>query len=182
MSSNGAHPAYAINSDVGSDLSEDFHLYTMTWDESHIKMYLDLDKNPSAAPYYTIQIDAGASEQGQYHVKDYFHKPFFIILNLAVGGDFPKIYDIDKITALNGENNYEAKMYVDYIQFTSGDFTWKDGFDGTVLNPEYWNIEINSDGGGNHELQAYSAENVSIEEEPKSNKKCLVLTAKKQWP
>jgi beta-glucanase (GH16 family) len=182
MSSDGAHPAYAINSDVGSDLSEDFHLYTMIWDESHIKMYLDLDKNPSADSYYAIQIDAGAFEQGQHHVKDYFHKPFFIILNLAVGGDFPKIHDIDKITALNGENNYEAKMYVDYIQFTSGDVTWKDDFDGTALNSEYWNIEINSDGGGNHELQAYSAENVSIEEEPKSNKKCLVLTAKKQWP
>jgi beta-glucanase (GH16 family) len=182
MSSADAHPVYSQSSDVGSDLSEGFHLYTMIWNESHIKMYLDLDKNPSAAPYYEIRIDAGALNQGKYHVKDYFHQPFFIVLNLAVGGDFPKIYDSDTITALNGENNYEAKMYVDYIQVTSDDCTWKDNFDGTALNSEYWNIEINSDGGGNHELQTYSAGNVSIEVEPESNKKCLVLTAKKQWP
>jgi beta-glucanase (GH16 family) len=180
MSPGGAHPAYSRNSDAGSDLSEDFHLYTMIWDESHIRMCLDLDKNPSADPYYTIQIDAGAPEQEKDHVKDYFHRPFFIILNLAVGGDFPEIYDIDTITALNGANNYEAKMYVDYIQVTSGDIKWKDDFEGTALNSEYWNIEINNDGGGNHELQSYRAENVAIEEEPESHKKCLVLTAKKQ--
>jgi beta-glucanase (GH16 family) len=180
-SSDGAHPAYSRNDAVIPDLSEDFHLYTMIWDESYIRMYLDLDKNPSAAPYYEIRIDAHALDQAQYHVKDYFHKPFFIILNVAVGGDFPKIYDIDTITALNEENRYEASMYVDYIQFTSGDSTWEDHFEGTALNSEFWNIEINSDGGGNHELQHYRAGNVSIGQEPESNKRCLVLTAKKQW-
>jgi beta-glucanase (GH16 family) len=123
-SSDGAHPAYSRNDVIMSNLSEDFHLYTMIWDESYIRMYLDLDKDKNADPYYEIRIDNQADGQGEYHIKDYF--------------------------------------------------------EGTVLNPEFWNIEINSYGGGNHELQAYCAENVSIDQEPESNKRCLVLTAKKQ--
>lgn len=48
---------------------------------------------------------------------------------------------------------------------------WRDDFTGTALNTSYWNIEQNSSGGGNNELQYYGPEGVSV-----SNGN-LVLTA-----
>ncbi len=187
---NGGHPVYAVSSQYATqtgspsenslipELSNGFHLYTMIWDEQYIRMYLDLDKNPSAPPYYEMRIDA---DEGQYPVKDYFHKPFFIILNVAVGGNLPNIYDIERITALNETNNFEASMYVDYIKYTSddGNSTWEDNFDGTALDLTRWNIEENDDGGGNNELQSYRAGNVSVGQEPETCKNCLILTARR---
>lgn len=57
---------------------------------------------------------------------------------------------------------------------------WDDEFNGTKLDLDAWNIEVNGDGGGNAELQYYRAENISIEREPASGQSCLVLTAKKE--
>ena len=99
-------------------LQDDFHLYTLIWDETSIKMYLDLDKYPSASPYYTKSI-AGTDVAGNvYH---YFHKPFHILLNLAVGGDFMGIYNSSGVTALPTDGA-TAKMYVDYVRiYQKGD-------------------------------------------------------------
>ena len=51
-----------------------YHVYSISWDESTIKWYVD---------------DIQYSE---VNIKDMdsFHKPFYIILNLAVGGSWPK--------------------------------------------------------------------------------------------
>jgi beta-glucanase (GH16 family) len=157
-------------------LQDDFHLYTMIWNENAIRMYLDLDKNPEAEPYYEMLID---SREGEYAVADYFHKPFFIIFNLAVGGDFPQIYTIEEITALNPQNHYQARMYIDYVNVydLDGHLIWQDAFDGETLDESHWNIEVNDDGGGNHELQSYRRQNVSVETDPASGKCCLILTA-----
>ena len=32
---------------------------------------------------------------------------------------------------------------------------WKDNFDGSALNRDYWNVEVNGSGCGNNELQYY---------------------------
>ena len=183
----GAHPAYARNDNFPVSLQDGFHLFTFTWDETRMRVYIDpeLDaeqniKNPNAY-FYEILINVYT---GEYPVGEYFHKPFFIILNLAVGGDFPSIYEIDKITALNQTNGYEAKMYIDYVKVYEGvntnNLKWQDLFDGNTLDETKWNIEVNDDGGGNNELQAYRQQNVSIGAEPETGKRCLILTAKKQ--
>ena len=41
---------------------------------------------------------------------------------------------------------------------------WQDLFDADELNPLRWDIEVNGDGGGNHELQYYTdrPENVRL--------------------
>ena len=39
---------------------------------------------------------------------------------------------------------------------------WRDDFNGTELNADNWNIEQNSSGGGNNELQYYGPEGVSV--------------------
>ena len=38
------------------------------------------------------------------------------MFNLAVGGNFPGIWDINGITALNADNNYQQSMYVNYVK------------------------------------------------------------------
>ncbi len=114
----GKYPNKGISTTNEYSLQDGFHTYTLVWTPDSIKMYLDADKFPKAKPYYQLPI-TGKNLLNQ--TSRYFRKPFYIILNLAVGGTFSEIYDINQLTALN---NGEAKMYVDYIklyQKTKGD-------------------------------------------------------------
>ena len=82
-----------------------FHTFTCIWTENEVAMYIDLDTNPDAKPYFKMALkDFGDNE---------FRKDNFILLNLAVGGNFPGIKDINQITALN---NGPAEMEVDYVR------------------------------------------------------------------
>ncbi len=92
----------------------EFHIYTTIWDEDKIAMYVDLDKYPDAEPYYIMTIPETTTDQT--HPGYYFHKEGFILFNLAVGGDFPGIWDINNVTALNEGNNYRQSMYVNYVK------------------------------------------------------------------
>jgi beta-glucanase (GH16 family) len=184
--SGGGHPNYARHSVFPQSLQEDFHLYVLTWDATYIRMYLDpeLDENQNITsgntPYYEILINV---YNGEYPVGDYFHKQFFVLLNLAAGGQFTGIYSIDGITALNSGNNHKADMYIDFVKVFDNDMrlVWSDLFDSENLDETKWNIEENSDGGGNQELQTYSRQNVSTGTEPETGKKCLILTAKRHF-
>ena len=74
----------------------DYHVYSVEWDSSSIRWYLD-DKQ-----YHQVNISNNVNST------DEFHKPFYILLNLALGGDWPgqKIDD----------SKLPAKMYVDYVR------------------------------------------------------------------
>jgi hypothetical protein len=172
---NGAYPNYALFTTSGYSLQDGFHLYTLIWDETSIKMYLDLDARPEAAPYFQMDIQNPA-------VREYFQKPFFIVFNLAVGGTYTGIYESRGITALNASNNYEARMYIDFVTVydTKGRIIWQDLFDASSPRGDMWNIEENDDGGGNRELQSYKKENVFTGKEPATGKSCLILSAKKR--
>lgn len=52
--------------------------------------------------------------------------------------------------------------------------TWADEFDGEHLNPDYWNVEIDGQGGGNQEAQYYRSENITVEDGR------LIITAKQE--
>ncbi|MDR1557665.1 MAG: family 16 glycosylhydrolase [Tannerellaceae bacterium] len=187
------HPNYMLNDAYPKSLQDDFHLYTLVWDERVLQIYIDpeLDANlnlkPGNTPCYEMLINV---YDGDYPVGKYFHKPDFIIMNLAVGGNFPQIHDINQITALHAGNNYEATMYVDFVRVfrhtktnTSSPeegLVWQDLFDGDRVDENKWNIEENDDGGGNNELQSYRRANVSVGKEPTSGKSCLILKAKKE--
>ena len=106
---------YAKDNTAANSIQDDFHLFTLIWDETAIKMYLDLDKYPNNAPYYEMKID-GQRVAGQ--VSYYFHKPFSFLFNLAVGGNFTGITgnsNIAKITALPVDGT-PVKMYIDYVR------------------------------------------------------------------
>ena len=83
----------------------EFHTFTCIWTEDKISMYIDLETYPDAKPYFEMTLkDFGDNE---------FRKDNFILLNLAVGGNFPGIWDINQVTALN---NGPAEMEVDYVR------------------------------------------------------------------
>ena len=44
----------------------------------------------------------------------YFHDDFFILFNLAVGGAFTGITDINQITAL--KDRQKVNMYIDWVK------------------------------------------------------------------
>lgn len=82
-----------------------FHTFTCIWTDKEIAMYIDLDTKPDAKPYFKMALkDFGDNE---------FHKDNFILLNLAVGGNFPAIWDINQVTALN---DGPAEMEIDYVR------------------------------------------------------------------
>ena len=106
----GSHAQYAGVSTNSYNIQDgEFHLFTLIWDESEIRMYLDLDRNPSAEPYLTMKVSEG-------ELASQFHKPGFILFNLAVGGDFPGIHDADGVTALNDGNSQSQSMFVNYVK------------------------------------------------------------------
>jgi len=116
----GNYPNYGYSVTNAYSLQDDFHLYTCEWDANSIKMYLDKDKYPGVAPYYQMNISGTNDDRGgQYAGYNYFRHPFFVIFNLAIGGNFPGIFNINNITALNAG---DAKMYIDFIKvYQKGD-------------------------------------------------------------
>lgn len=107
----GAYPNYARSSNAPYSLQDGaFHLFTLIWDEEAIAMYLDRDKYPDAEPYYKMNI---VDYNGDWAVGNYFHHDFFIVYDLAVGGNFTGIHNTAGITALA---DGERSMYIDYVR------------------------------------------------------------------
>lgn len=110
------HMSHSYSTTYGYNIQDgEFHLFTWIWDENSGSCYVDLDKYPDVEPYFTIDISE-VNPDDDTVPGNYLQVPYFIILNLAVGGNFPGIYDADGITALNEENDYEASMWVDYVR------------------------------------------------------------------
>jgi len=78
----------------------DYHIYSIEWDSAAIRWYVDGNKYQEA----TILNNINSTEE--------FHKPFFIILNYAIGGNWPgQIID---------ESKLPASMLVDYVRVYKG--------------------------------------------------------------
>jgi beta-glucanase (GH16 family) len=85
----------------------EFHTYTCVWDENYIRMYIDREKNPNVRPYFEMRI---TDNMGGANA---FRKSNFLLFNMAVGGNFPGIHNIDDVTALD---KGPAEMVVDYVR------------------------------------------------------------------
>ena len=122
---NGAYPNVGQFNTWDYPVQGDFHLFTLIWTEDSIAMYLDQDRYPDAEPYFQLSLRGkDINEPGHY-----FNHPFYLVLNLSVGGFFPNMPAAEKypevitaddpsfqqVTALP-EDGTPVKMFVDYIR------------------------------------------------------------------
>jgi beta-glucanase (GH16 family) len=82
---------------AGRKLSDDFHLYAVEWEPGVVRFYLD-------ANLYATFTSAQWPEGGTW----VFDHPFFLILNVAVGGDWPGLPD--------AATHFPQSMQVDYVR------------------------------------------------------------------
>lgn len=73
-----------------------FHNYSIEWDKISVRLFLDGNK------YYEVNIKDNINSTEE------FHKPHFIILNLAIGGDWPKNPDMTTV--------FPDTVFVDYVR------------------------------------------------------------------
>jgi hypothetical protein len=97
---NGDHDSLGGNDTLGGNLSDDFHVYAVEWDETGIRWYRD-NNNYYTASYWT-------SNAGVFPAP--FNQPFFIILNFAVGAHWWDKATTDSTVA------FPQQMAVDYVR------------------------------------------------------------------
>lgn len=122
--------------------NDEYHIITVEWDDTNLYMYYDLTgytaANKRNARYFSQNV---SSTSDDLSVGKYFQKPYFFLLNLAVGGTYPNIYNADGITALPNAND-EARMYIDWIRVYQKDddenaqYTYVDADGNVVTNIE----------------------------------------------
>lgn len=92
---NGDHAQYGESYSLSSGiLADDFHIFSVEWDNQEIRGFID------DIQYFTADITPGQMSE--------FHNNFFIILNVAVGGNWPGPPD--------GTTTFPQTMQVDYIR------------------------------------------------------------------
>lgn len=98
-------------------VEDTFHIVTMIWTPTSTEMYMDRDANPGVKPYYQAKLET--NDDPYYNRNLVFGKPNFIIANLAVGGNFPQIWNINQISALA---DGPRSVYIDWIRiYQQGD-------------------------------------------------------------
>lgn len=90
---NGAYASYGGNTAV---TVTDYHVYGIEWDASAVRWYVD------GVKYHEINIAGGINGTGEFQLNQ------FILLNVAVGGNWPG-FSIDN-------SGFPATMYVDYVR------------------------------------------------------------------
>lgn len=90
---NNGHASYGGNT---TTTPTDYHVYAVEWDATSIRWYVD------SVQYLTADITNGINGTEE------FQKPFFILLNMAVGGNWPG-QTID-------DSKLPASMYIDYVR------------------------------------------------------------------
>ena len=91
---------------VDSDPSQNFHTYAIDWAEDEIRWYVDgtLYGSNTSASWYSIPNTAAVAGPNAP-----FDQDFHIILNVAVGGQWPGAPDAN--------TNFPVQMEIDYVRF-----------------------------------------------------------------
>jgi beta-glucanase (GH16 family) len=127
---NGSYASYGSNTPVSVT---GYHVYSIEWDASAIRWFVD------GVQFNVINIanNAGGTEE--------FHRDFFLLLNFAIGGNWPGF------TVNNGA--LPAKMYVDYVRVYQNGGGNNPGFSTTIQGEGYSSssgvqLETTTDSGG----------------------------------
>ena len=92
---NGSHAEYGGSYTLESGIfADDYHVFSIEWDETSIRWFIDDHQ------YHEIDITPGGLSE--------FHNEFFILLNVAVGGNWPGYPDDTSV--------FPQTMEVDYVR------------------------------------------------------------------
>lgn len=92
------------------DWDNKFHVWRMDWDEKSIVLSLD------CLTLNTVDLTAAVNPEGR-EPSNPFHQPFYLLLNLAIGGNsggdpsqtaFPTRYEIDYVRVYRNDNALSA--------------------------------------------------------------------------
>lgn len=101
------------------DFSTDYHVFSVEWEPSKISFFVDGELTKSVDRWYT-----GTDGVGIITYPAPFDQEFYVIMNVAVGGNWPGYPD--ETTDFS-----KAKMYVDYVKVYQ-----KPSYDENVTMPE----------------------------------------------
>jgi beta-glucanase (GH16 family) len=93
----GGHSLHAAKVLSSGKMAEDFHVFAVEWEPREIRFYFDGELYETRTP---TDLPAGA--------RWVFDHPFFLILNVALGGDWPGSPD--------ASTKFPQRMLVDYVR------------------------------------------------------------------
>jgi beta-glucanase (GH16 family) len=131
----GTWAGYDQSLDVASNLDDGFHIFSMNWTPRQVTTYID------GKQIWTFHIETGFCADCSE-----FHQAHFIILNLAVGGNYTGLLDSNQITATT-----PAEMLIDYVRIYDNGHTELGGSslpDQPVVGLEYSGSWYNPDQSG----------------------------------
>jgi beta-glucanase (GH16 family) len=96
----GGNPLTGTYTLPSGKLSDDFHVYAIEWETNVVRFYVD-------ANLYETRTNADVPTGDKW----VFDHPFFIILNIAIGGSFPGAPDATTVLP--------QTMTVDYVRVYS---------------------------------------------------------------
>ncbi len=102
------------------NFSEDFHEFSLEWEPDEMRFYVDGELYHTVNNWYTA---VEGEDKVTYPAP--FDQPFFVQLNLAVGGDWPGAPDATT-------NFDEAEFAIDYVRVYQ-----KEAYDTDVVNPSF---------------------------------------------
>ena len=94
------------------DITDGFYTYRLEWTPDEIRTSIE-GFNIFTTDIFAMDISTSACPEC-----DEFHKPFYFVLNVAAGGAYSGIFNIDELTA-----PLPAEMVVDYIRIYDNDYT-----------------------------------------------------------
>ena len=151
--------------DNGKSYADEFHTYSVEWEPDHITWYVDGIKYHEATDWFSA-VKGG----GEVAYPAPFDQPFYMILNLAVGGEWVRYPDetttygeeaalvIDSVKVYQKDASYyeekEASSFKEEKVITykeadeDGNYVTNGNF-ATAIDPEKdWTLHLESDGAG----------------------------------
>ena len=94
----------------GKNFYESFHVYAVEWEPAEIRFYVDQTLFATFTPQSPIKIPGSTAPSTPSEIAGawVFDHPYFLLLNVAVGGDWPGPPD--------ATSSYPQSMLIDYVR------------------------------------------------------------------
>lgn len=175
----GGHVYWGGNTDnipAGEKFADQYHVFGAEWDANQIRWYLD------GRFWFAANITINDTDE--------FHAPFHLLLNVAVGGQwpgnpdattvFPQEMDVDWVRVYQWQGPTPAPLPEPKPTSPprNWNLVWSDEFSSSTLDTTKWSYDIGTgtNGWGNHELEYYTNRPENVRQEYGN----LVIEARKE--